>query len=146
MINIDSPIPQAANLILYKDDVAVAQGAKYLQSGNNSVYFNDVPNGGGVHTYKVVVDVDNDTPNNIAEFGVLVQGKDEFWFLVFRSVLTQLLVNLASWLKKPTPLPSRCLGQNSQFESIICNVPSLITESELQNVATAGNIQVWVCG
>ena len=155
IINIESPVAQTSNLILYKDDIAVAQGAKDLRAGNNSVYFNDVPSGGGVHTYKVVAEVSSDdTPNNnVAEFGVLVQGKRRVLVLSLQdSVLTDLLNQSGILVTEAHPSSiTLSRAKLSQFESIIVhNVPSTaFTESELQSIATAvehSGLGLWMIG
>ena len=154
-VNIESSTEQTANIILYKDDVPIAQGAKLLKAGNTTVHFSDIANGGGVHTYKVVAKVsEDDTPhNNTAEFGVLTDGKRRVLVLsVQPSVITKVLKQSGVVVQEANPATiNLTTAKLSQFEAVILhNIPSTaFTETEIKQLAMAvehSGLGLWMVG
>ena len=142
-VSIQSPVDQDAYITLYKDDQPIAQGQKLLTKGRNSVQFNDMPTGGGVHTYRVKVDVQNDdTPkNNTAEVGVLTKGRKKVLVLSQGpSVITETLRSAGLLVKENTPQEILLSPATlSQFQALVLhNVPATsFQEQELKNISLA---------
>ncbi len=152
---VESPSQQAATITLYKDNTAIAQGQKQLQKGRNSIHFTDIPQSGGVHTYKIDVSVAGDsTPqNNQAEIGVLTKGRKRVLLLSLGdSVLKPILQSAGLLVHSAHPGTVELSPATlSQFQAVILhNVPATqFQEVELENLSNAvehTGLGLWMVG
>ena len=152
---IESNTNTTANITLYKDDIAIAQGAKELQKGSNTIQFSDVSTTGGVHSYRLEVKVQGDTTpeNNTAEVGILTKGRKRVLVLsqtpsVITTVLSSAGVRVVERSPSEIVLSPTTI---SQFQAVILhNVPATaFTEITLQNLAHAvqhKGLGLWMIG